>query len=84
MKELEDLKKTFDFSLHPLQDNRILTLKQNPDLPRAIICDLDGTLALMHNRDPFDASTCDNDDLNEPVANTLKVFAKEGYQILLV
>lgn len=84
LKELEDLKKTFDFSLRPKIDNRERSVKQDISLPKAIICDLDGTLALMDDRNPFDATHADKDDLNEPVANTLKVFAKEGYQILLV
>ncbi|NDW08866.1 AAA family ATPase [Dysgonomonas sp. 520] len=84
MKELEELKKTFDFSTRPLLDNRVTTIEQDASLRKAIICDLDGTLALMNHRNPFDASTSDEDDLNVPVANTLKVFAKEGYEILLV
>ncbi|AWK06992.1 polynucleotide kinase [Flavobacterium crocinum] len=57
---------------------------QNPDLPKAIICDLDGTLALMNGRNPFDASKCDEDELNNPVANVLRNYKKLGYQILLV
>lgn len=57
---------------------------QNPDLPKAIICDLDGTLALMNGRNPFDASKCDEDEINTPVANVLKNYKKLGYQILLV
>jgi predicted kinase len=57
---------------------------QDPSLPKAIICDLDGTLALMNGRNPFDASTCDLDLLNEPVANVLKNYKKLGYKILLV
>lgn len=84
IKDLNELKKVFDFSLRPLQDNRVLTTRQDILLPKAIICDLDGTLALMNHRNPFDASSCDEDELNTPVANTLKAFAKEGYQILLV
>lgn len=84
MKELDELKKTFDFSTRPLQDNRVAVIEQNVSLPKAIICDLDGTLALMNHRNPFDASSCDEDELNTPVANTLKVFAREGYEILLV
>lgn len=83
-KELDELKRTYDFSNHPMQDTRLLTTIQNRELPKAIICDLDGTLAIMRNRNPFDASKCDQDELNEPVANTLRVFAKEGYKILLV
>ncbi|MBP4138315.1 phosphatase domain-containing protein [Flavobacterium geliluteum] len=57
---------------------------QNPALPKAIICDLDGTLALMNGRNPFDASTCDQDLINTPVANVLKNYKKLGYKILLV
>ncbi|QSB28508.1 AAA family ATPase [Flavobacterium sp. CLA17] len=57
---------------------------QNPDLPKAIICDLDGTLALMNGRNPFDASKCDEDEINNPVANVLRNYKKLGYQILLV
>ena len=82
--EVEELKKTFDFSVRPLQDNRIATIAQDTSFPKALICDLDGTLALINNRNPFDASACADDELNTPVANTLRVFAKEGYKILLV
>lgn len=57
---------------------------QNPDLPKAIICDLDGTLALMNGRNPFDASKCDQDEINNPVANVLRNYKKLGYEILLV
>lgn len=58
--------------------------EQNPDLPKAIICDLDGTLALMNGRNPFDASKCDNDLIHHPVANLLKNYKTLGYKILLV
>lgn len=84
LKELDELKKTFDFSIRPKTDKRNKTIEQDRSLPKAIICDLDGTLALMDDRNPFDATHADRDDLNEPVANILKVYAKEGYQILLV
>jgi hypothetical protein len=57
---------------------------QNSDLPKAIICDLDGTLCLMNGRNPFDASKCDADLLNEPVANVLRNYKQLGYAILLV
>lgn len=84
LKEFEALKKTFDFSMRPQTDNRERVVKQDPALPKAIICDLDGTLALMDHRNPFDATHADKDEPNEPVVNTLNVFAKEGYRILLV
>lgn len=47
-------------------------LKQDPDLPRAIICDLDGTLALIKDRSPYDCEKCEQDDLNEAVKLVLK------------
>lgn len=84
IKELQVLKKNFDFSTRPKLDRRVDTIQQDPNLPRAIICDLDGTLALMDDRNPFDASRADEDKLNESVATTLRLFAENGYKILLV
>jgi predicted kinase len=59
-------------------------LEQNADLPKGIICDLDGTLALMNGRNPFDAAKCEEDILNKPVAKVLKTFQDLGYKILLL
>jgi predicted kinase len=82
--ELEHLKQTFDFSPRHKKQMVSSAVKQDISLPKAIICDLDGTLALNGNRNPYDASSCDNDDLNESVANVLKLFAADGYNILLL
>jgi predicted kinase len=51
----------------------------------AIICDLDGTLAL-HNgkRSPYDYKQVGEDDLNDPIARIVSVFARTGYTILYV
>ncbi|NDV58419.1 AAA family ATPase [Bacteroides sp. 519] len=84
LSDLKELKKTFDFSTRPKTEEKTSLLEQDKSLPKAIICDLDGTLALMDNRNPFDATHADKDELNEPVANVLKTFASQGYQILLV
>jgi predicted kinase len=56
---------------------------QNPALPKAIICDLDGTLALFE-RDPYDASTCDEDKVNEPVLAVVNAMRLQKYEILFV
>jgi predicted kinase len=82
--DLEKLKTTFDFAPRPLIQAPYTAKQQDPTLPKAIICDLDGTLALMGNRDPYDASKSDNDHLNEAVASVLKIFSANGYHILLV
>lgn len=44
----------------------------DPCLPHAIICDLDGTLALLNGRSPYDASSCEHDSLNPVVASLIK------------
>lgn len=57
------------------------------DKLNVVICDLDGTLSLfekvdksnVHYRNPYDASTCYNDLLNEVVASIIK-----GRNVLLV
>jgi predicted kinase len=59
-------------------------VEQDDTLPKAIICDLDGTLALMNGRNPFDAAKCEEDLLNAPVAKILKTFQTLGHQVLLL
>lgn len=53
-------------------------------LPQAIICDLDGTLALLNGRDPYDASSCGDDVLNEPVAHIVRTYAGLGVAVIIV
>jgi predicted kinase len=81
---LEKLKTQFDLSVRNRQRMRHMVKEQEAHLPKAVICDLDGTLALMDDRDPFDASGCENDRLNQAVANTLNFYHQNGHQILLV
>jgi len=46
-------------------------------MTKAIICDLDGTLALLGDRDPFNPTTIANDELNNAIANILEVYAHQ-------
>ncbi|WP_281310449.1 AAA family ATPase [Flavobacterium flavigenum] len=82
--QLQKTKENFDFKPIKKVNKNLEYCNQNPDLPKAIICDLDGTLALMNGRNPFDASKCDEDEINNPVANVLRNYKKLGYEILLV
>jgi predicted kinase len=59
-------------------------LVQNPELPKAIICDLDGTLALLNGRSPYDATHCDQDLLNAPVADIVRRFQATGHAIIFL
>jgi predicted kinase len=68
----------------PKHDKKHPTYRtQDPSLPKAIICDLDGTLCLMNGRSPFDASRCDKDLPNIPVVNMVKNYHQLGYKIIL-
>lgn len=51
---------------------------QNPQLPKAIICDLDGTLALHTNRGPFEYDKCDTDTVNEPLRFLIEQITGDG------
>jgi predicted kinase len=82
--QLQIVKNKFDFQSIKKVNKTMEYAIQNSALPKAIICDLDGTLCLMNGRNPFDASTCEQDLLNEPVANVLRNYKKLGYAILLV
>lgn len=57
--------------------------KQNEFLPHAIICDLDGTLALLNGRNPYDASTAAMDLLNKPIADIVKRYQFDCHIILV-
>lgn len=54
-------------------------------LPKAILCDLDGTLALMGNRSPYDASQCDVlDKPNWPVIITVLAMHQQGVEVIFM
>jgi len=54
--------------------------------PRAIVCDLDGTLAHFANhRSPFNQERCDLDEINVPVLDLILAYSeKYGAQIIFV
>lgn len=57
----------------------------NPSLPPAIICDLDGTLALFKGlRGPFEYDKAAKDRVNEPVYRIISLFFTNGYNVLYV
>ncbi len=56
----------------------------NDDRIPAIICDLDGTLALFNGRGPFEMEKCGDDLLNGPVSETVDALNRRGWQVLLV
>ncbi len=55
---------------------RALKPAYNPDLPDVVLCDLDGTIALIGDRSPYDAAKCELDMVNEPVRSILQNSGK--------
>lgn len=55
----ESFLKKIEGHTFPIRDNRVPTF--NPDLPPAIIVDIDGTVAHMQGRSPYDFSRVDED-----------------------
>lgn len=53
---------------------------------KAVICDLDGTLALLTTRKPYgeDQGRCEEDTLCTTVSDILKAMFASGYHIVLV
>ena len=55
----------------------------NINLPKAVICDIDGTLAHMKDRSPYDWDRVDTDEVDPTIKNLLDVL-KDKYFIILV
>lgn len=57
-----------------------------PDLtlPPAVMCDIDGTLALHVSRGPYEMERCEEDALNHPVRRTLENHLNQGDRIILL
>ena len=58
--------------------------RMNPHAPFAIVCDLDGTLALHVARGPYDTSKLETDALNMAVFETLFHYYMQGTKIILL
>lgn len=56
----------------------------NDKLPKAIIFDIDGTIAKMYGRSPYDLEKCGEDKPNKWVVDILKMYNKLNYRIVLL
>jgi hypothetical protein len=67
--------------------NKIITddrkiLEQDNTLPHCIICDIDGTLALINGRGVYDNSKIYTDRVNTPVKSILYTYAHLDVEII--
>jgi hypothetical protein len=58
--------------------------KQDESLPQAIIVDIDGTLAFMDGRGPYDDSKIDTDLPNKPVIKLVNQLRRFGAEVIIV
>lgn len=56
----------------------------NPELPPAVICDLDGTLAHHVSRGPYEEERCDEDAVDDNVRQALVDAVNRGWAVLLL
>lgn len=56
-------------------------MKQDENLPKCAIFDLDGTMCNISHRNPYDASKCDKDTPNQYVVDLCRLLYDNGYKI---
>jgi predicted kinase len=82
---LDRSKKLVDKEVYYPPRDGFQMVEQDESLPKAILCDLDGTLALMGDRSPFDASECDvKDKPNWAVINCVLAMHAQGVRIIFM
>lgn len=59
-------------------------IDQDKKLERCVVFDNDGTISLLNGRNPYDASTADQDLPHDHVIECLKLYHAAGYKILFV
>jgi hypothetical protein len=63
---------------------QVETIKQDNQLPKAVIFDVDGTLAIKSDRSPYDWDRVSEDSLNLPVDQALWNYQQAGYRIVVL
>ena len=62
-------------------DQRTILI-QDVLIPHAILCDIDGTVALINGRNIYDTSKVYTDKVNTPVTNILQTYNELGVEII--
>lgn len=75
---------SFDFQPIKKTDRPHLVPNFKSELPEAVIFDIDGTLALMGDRSPYDWMKVYKDDVNDIVAEQIDFHRSKGRKILIV
>lgn len=73
------IKQMYDQFLRPTPP----VIERNPELPDAVVCDIDGTLALFGDANPYERDFL-QDKVNQPIAEMLRLYQREHNEIILV
>jgi predicted kinase len=73
------ISKTKTFKRH--NSANICILQQDKNLPKAAIFDLDGTMCIISNRNPYDTFLCEQDLPNQYVIDLCKMLASQNIKI---
>jgi predicted kinase len=71
---------------HQFQDMKNFGEKYVPvsDSRKALLCDIDGTAAIMKNRGPFEWNKVHQDERNDLVYHIVRGFYQQGYEIVYI
>lgn len=75
---------SFDFQMVKQRKGDYIVPNFDSELPQAVVFDIDGTLALMGNRGPFEWHNVDRDSLNQIVSEQVQFHRSLGRKIILV
>lgn len=67
-----------------IEKSPLIPIELNSELPKALLFDLDGTLALHTGRDPFDWKSVKTDIVSKPVKYMLDLAYKDGVKVIIV
>lgn len=76
--------KVTTFQVVPQSVTTVEPMKYDPSLPTCVIYDIDGTVAKMTHRSPFDWSRVHEDSVNEPVADLVRAYWLTGCPVFAV
>ena len=66
--------KKYEKDLNDMLERSRTKIEYDPNLPNAIICDVDSTLAIKGDRSPYDFSKVKEDKINAPIRNLINIF----------
>lgn len=61
----------------------VKTFERDEKLPKAIIVDVDGTLAINTTRSPFDWKKVKEDSVNEPIVDLVRMYFARGIRVII-